>query len=158
MNASPDEQHTKQRILETIAALYDSISFPPGGKPDWARLRSLMVTHSQLIPVRLATPAGLRILALDEFIRLSDDTFAGPPYATTGFCERQIAAKVVEFGAIAHVFSSYESLSWDRATRFGRGINSIQLYDAEGAWRCLNIFWDAEKDGLTIPGKYLRND
>ena len=35
------------------------------------------------------------------------------------------------------------------------GINSIQLFNDGKRWWVMNIMWDAERPGLTIPGQYL---
>jgi hypothetical protein len=37
-----------------------------------------------------------------------------------------------------------------------RGINSIQLFNDGTRWWVVNIFWDSERQGLTIPDKYLK--
>ena len=61
------------------------------------------------------------------------------------------------FGAVAHVFSTYESRTLVELILkpFTRGINSIQLFFDGKRWWTVTIFWDSERPGQAIPVEYL---
>ncbi|MFT7665504.1 MAG: hypothetical protein ACI87A_003742, partial [Planctomycetota bacterium] len=63
--------------------------------------------------------------------------------------------KVEQFGHIAHVFSTYESVAEPGGEPFDRGINSFQLMRDENRWWVITIYWDRESEANPIPAKYL---
>ena len=65
----------------------------------------------------------------------------------------ETARRIDVFGNMAHVWSVYEARTHpDDAEPERRGINSIQLYrDEHGRWSILNMIWDNERPGLTVP-------
>ncbi len=151
--AKPDDVKSMDAIL---AAIYDTISGPAGGR-DWDRLRSLFHADARLIPcVRAAQeqdkPAiRARVLTVEEFIKIIE-----PRVKAEGFFEREIARRVERFGAVAHVFSTYESRhAANDPQPFVRGINSIQLFFDGTRWWTVTIFWDSERPGQAIPQDYL---
>ena len=104
--ARPDDVKSIDAI---IAALYDVIS-GPAGERDWDRLRSLFYSEARLIPCVRATqeeakpPNTARVLTVEDYIKRAE-----PRFKVNGFFEREIARRVERFGAVAHVFSTYES-------------------------------------------------
>jgi len=151
--AKPDDVKSMDAIL---AAIYDTISGPAGAR-DWDRLRSLFHADARLIPCgRVAQGQAnptmrARVLTVEEFIKLVE-----PRVKTEGFFEREIARRVDRFGAVAHVFSTYESRHAALDPQpFVRGINSIQLFFDGTRWWTVTIFWDSERPGQSIPTEYL---
>jgi hypothetical protein len=153
--ARPDDVKSIDTIL---AALYDTISGPAGGR-DWDRLRSLFYAGARLIPCGKVPqnqgggePAvAAHVLTVEEFIKRAE-----PGVKAQGFLEREIARRVERFGAIAHVFSTYESRhAASDPQPFVRGINSIQLFFDGSRWSVVTIFWDSERAGQSIPEEYL---
>jgi hypothetical protein len=154
--AVPARARDVESIDAIIAALYDSISGPPGRR-DWDRIRSLFHPGARLIPCFPTTPdqergpSSCRVLTIDEFIKAIERSVK-----EQGFFEREIARRVERFGAIAHVFSTYESRRSEKdAQPFVRGINSIQLFFDGKRWWTVTIFWDGERPGQPIPVEYL---
>lgn len=136
-----------------IAALYDVISGPAGQKRDWNRFRSLFYPGARLIPTGHPAngPARATVLTPDEFAARS-----APALEQRGFFERELSRTVEQFGSVTHAFSTYDSKNkLEDPAPFARGINSIQLLNDGSRWWVMTIFWDAERPGLTIPGKYL---
>ncbi|WP_165226715.1 hypothetical protein [Aquisphaera insulae] len=132
--------------------LYGVISGPAGPR-DWDAFRKLFVPGARLIPTvrRNGEAPSARVLTVDEFADR-----AGANSLKEGFFEREIARRVDRFGAIAHVFSTYESRhAKEDAKPFSRGINSIQLLDDGHRWWVVTIFWDAERPGTPLPSEYL---
>jgi hypothetical protein len=142
-----------------LAAVYASISGPPGEARDWKRFQSLFVPDAKLIPVRVlpgspdpAHPStDATYMSVEDYIKR-----ASGGMTTNGFYERSIHNEVQQFGAIAQVFSTYESRhKADDPQPFARGINSFQLLkDGERYW-VVNIYWQAERPDSPIPQQYL---
>jgi hypothetical protein len=151
--AKPEDVGTMDAI---IAAVYAAISGPAGGR-DWDRLRSLFHPSARLIPC-VPSPQGkeqglkaTRVFTVEEFIKVIE-----PRVKAEGFYEHEIARRVERFGAVAHVFSTYESRHAEGDPKpFTRGINSIQLFFDGKRWWTVTIFWDSETPGQAIPGEYL---
>jgi len=135
-----------------IAAVYDVISGPKGQKRDWQRMRSLFVPGARLIPAH-AGKDGLvatRMLGVEDYIQRATPALEGQ-----GFFERETHRAVERFGAIAQVFSTYESRhAADDAEPFERGINSFQLLFDGQRWWVVDIYWQAASADLPIPKQY----
>lgn len=135
-----------------ITALYETISGPAGQERQWDRFRSLLAPGAQLIPIAVTpdtTYAAFR--SAEDYIKM-----ANPYFLKNGFFEVEIARKSEQFGTILHAFSTYESRNKaDDPEPFARGINSIQLMHDGDRWWIINIMWDSERPGLTIPDTYL---
>jgi hypothetical protein len=137
-----------------IASLYDVISGPAGQARDWNRFRSLFAPGARLIPTRHVpnAPARTAVMTPDEYAQR-----AARGLTNNGFFEHEIGRSMDRFGAIAQVFSAYESKrAASDAKPFARGINSIQLFDDGTRWYVVTIFWDSELPDHPIPDKYLR--
>jgi hypothetical protein len=91
------------------------------------------------------------LLDLDGFIERVQ-----PHFEANGFYEKEIARHTEQFGQIAHVWSTYESRHHpDDPQPFGRGINSIQLFNDGRRWWIVSIYWQQETAAHPIPQKYL---
>lgn len=139
-------------IEALVPALYASISGPAGQRRDWARVRSLFHRHHAMLPL-VRGQAGLQAVSLtiDDYVQR-----AGAMLERDGFFEQEIARQVLQFGDLAHVWSTYEvrrSLA-DEAPLL-RGINSIQLVREGGRWWVLTIGWEQEADAGPIPPAFL---
>ena len=136
-----------------ITALYDVISGPAGQARDWDRFMALFHPNARLIPTgrrqdgsngsNVIDPAGYR-------------ERAGPQLEQGGFFEIEIARRTEQFGAIAHVWSTYETRRTEADPQpFMRGINSIQLFWDGQRWWVLSIFWSPEGPSQPLPACYL---
>ncbi len=151
VQANPDDVKSMDAILH---ALYDVISGPAGKERDWNRMRSLFHPDARLIPTGKRpgeTQARARVLTVDQYIER-----ASPIFAKEGFYESEQSRKVEQFGAIAQVFSTYESRHAKEEKPFQRGINSIQLLNDGSRWWVMNVFWLAETPETPIPEQYLK--
>lgn len=138
-----------------IDALYEAISFPPGGRPDWDGLRELFAPGGRLIPPKSKTGALAQALDVEGFIAFGDRVFEEGEMRSKGFYENDTHRVIETFGDIAHVFSTYESrFARDDPAPFERGINSIQLIRDGDRWKALTIFWEIESGENPIPERY----
>jgi hypothetical protein len=140
-------------IDSIISVLYASISGGAGVKRDWSRFLSLFAPGARLIPTG-RRPDGtqvMRSMTPEEY-----STTIGPQLEASGFFEREIGRETAQFGAVAHVFSAYDSKRLETDPQpFARGINSIQLFNDGRRWWVVTIFWDSERPDNMIPPKYL---
>ena len=147
--ARPEDVGSLEAILKS---LYDSISGPAGSR-DWNRLRGLFLPGARLIPTvhKGDGTTAARVLTVEEFIQAVE-----PRVKQEGFFEQEIHSRIERFGAVAHVFSTYESRhALTDGKPFARGINSIQLFFDGHRWWIVTVFWDSERPNQQIPASEL---
>lgn len=135
-----------------MKAYYDVVTVKKGEKANYERDSLLHWPNVNVGSVNMnkAGKPVFHYISLKEFHRLSD-----PFIEKEGFYEREISRKVDHFGAIYHVFSTYESRAAADSPVTERGINSIELYfDGTRFW-ILGWFYDSERKGNPIPPEYL---
>ena len=156
--AAPGDVDTVDHL---VAALYDVISGPPTKPRDWQRFRSLFLPSGRMGVIRpdMAAANG-KPARVSDVIFLTPEQYVerdDPYFKANGFFERGIANRVEQFGNLTSVWSTYESRhAAGDAKPFARGINSLQIVHAQGRYWVASIMWDDERDGLTLPEKYLR--
>ena len=167
MNSNKNEIKSKQNthhlyladvvsINAIVMALYEAISFPPGGQPNYDRLRSLFVPDGRLIPPLLNGRVPVEVIDLETFISRSMVNVQTSELGRRGFHEKEISRFTEAFGNIAHVFSTYEArFTKNETVPLARGINSIQLVTDGKRWWVLTVFWVDESADRLIPEKYL---
>jgi DNA-binding beta-propeller fold protein YncE len=142
-----------ESIDAIIAALYDVISGPKGQKRDWNRFLGLFAPGARLMATgrRADGTRVVRMMTPEEYAANSGGLEAN------GFFEREIGRETEMYGAIAQVFSAYDSKrTLQDAQPFARGINSIQLVNDGKRWWVFSILWDPERPDQQIPERYLR--
>ncbi|MDP9081150.1 MAG: hypothetical protein M3O71_27350 [Bacteroidota bacterium] len=136
-----------------IKAYYDVVTVKKGGKVFFER-DSLIHWPGVLVGAVSVSKSGKSVMhsfTLKEYHRLSD-----PLLEKDGFYEREISRKVEKFGAIYHVWSTYESRNEAGEPIIERGINSIELfYDGIRFW-IMGWIYDGERKNNPIPAEYLK--
>ena len=144
-----------QSLDAMVRAIYDVISGPPGAR-DWNRFNSLFTKDARLIAVRVPKEGGKPDLAV--MTPAGYAARAGKYFLEHGFFEHELSRKADSYGAMTHIYSTYESREIKDGKPIDRGINSMEFfYDGE-RWWCVEIYWDAERPGNPIPEKYLESD
>jgi hypothetical protein len=135
-----------------LAALYAVISGDAGQARDWDRFRHLFHPSARLMPTAIRDGVGvLTPLTPQDYVDR-----AGPNLVRDGFHEREIARRTETFGAVTHVWSTYEARrSQTDAQPFLRGVNSIQLFNDGARWWVVSVYWQAETPTLPLPAEYL---
>jgi hypothetical protein len=146
--ASPKDVQSLDAI---VAAIYDVISGPPGAR-DWNRFNSLFAKDARLIAVRMPKD-GKPSLAVMTPKDYADR--AGSYFIEHGFFEHELSRKTDSFGAMTHIYTTYESRETKDGKPIDRGINSMEFFYDGQRWWCVEIYWDAERPGNPIPEKYL---
>jgi len=134
---------TRNELLNhTLKALYECISFPEGGEPNWDRMDVVFLPDARLTRI---TPEGIEHFVLADFKAMAAEMLARGVY--TCFFETEVARRAQTFGSLAHVLSAYETKrSGDARSCLARGVNSIQLIWSGSAWQVLSLLWDEETD------------
>ena len=144
-----------QGLDAMVAAIYDVISGPPGAR-DWNRFNSLFAKDARLIAVRVPKEGGKPDLAV-----MTPAGYAargGKYFLEHGFFEQELSRKTDSYGAMTHIYSTYESRETKDGKPIDRGINSMEFFFDGERWWCVEIYWDAERPGNPIPEKYLGSD
>lgn len=136
-----------------VARLYELISGPADQERPWETVRTLFLPEA-LLHSELTLPDGTRQSGnwtVDEFCAA-----AAKEYRTSGFWEREVAARSERWGNIAHVWSTYESrVGSPGSDPAGRGINSVQLLRKDGKWRIASLVFQIERGTEGIPERYV---
>jgi hypothetical protein len=149
--AKPEDVKSLDAI---VAAVYDVISGPPGER-DWNRFNSLFAKDARLIAVRMAKDGGkpsLVVMTPGDYAQ-----HAGDYFKQHGFFEHELSRKTDSFGAMTHIYTTYESRETKDGKPIDRGINSMEFFFDGQRWWCVEIYWDSERPGNPIPEKYLTN-
>jgi len=137
-----------------IKAYYDVVTVKKGEKVSYQRDSCLHVPNASVGMARKDKDgkATVRLITLRQFHEASDAYLE-----KDGFTEKEISRKVENFGAVYHVWSTYETRNTVDGPIIDRGINSIELYfDGTRFW-ILSWVFDAESKENPIPKKYLQN-
>jgi hypothetical protein len=81
---------------------------------------------------------------------------ASDPLLRRGFFEKEIHRVTRQYGAIAHVWSTYESRATEDGPVLDRGINSIELHFDGTRWWIAGAQWFTETKEHPIPAEYLQ--
>lgn len=136
-----------------IKAYYDVVTIKKGEKVSYQRDSCL---HAPNAVVGFARSnkngkADLKLVSLKKFHEDSDAMLE-----KDGFYEKELARRVENYGAIYHVWSTYESRNNAEGPVLERGINSIQLFfDGVRFW-ILSWTVNNETKELPMPKKYLK--
>lgn len=133
--ARPEDVATPEAI---VAATYAILSGPASEPRDWARLRSLFAPGARLMPMATVDNGGreLEIFDVDGYIASRTPLLAG-----MNFYETEVAHRLERDGAVAHLWSRFESRRAPGGPVFMRGVNSVQLVYLEGRWWVVSILW-----------------
>ncbi|MHC4422364.1 MAG: Cif family virulence factor, partial [Planctomycetota bacterium] len=118
---------------------------------DWDRFLALFMPEARFVRAGGAGAAPI-VLTPEQFVAANRRYFE-----RGGYFERSVHEHVDAFGAIAHVFSAYESRrSAEDEKPYSRGINSFQVIASGDRWWIVAITWDYERaDGPDIPPEFL---
>jgi hypothetical protein len=140
-----------QSLDAIVAAIYDVISGPAGAR-DWNRFNSLFAKDARLIAVRVPKEGKPTLMVMTP---AGYAERGGAYFLEHGFFEHELSRKTDSFGAMTHIYTTYESRETKDGKPIDRGINSMEFFFDGERWWCVEIYWDAERPGNPIPEKYL---
>lgn len=135
--------------LDQLIKAVDAAVSGPANK-DRTCFRALFLPETRLIPLRHLPDGSFQphVLTVDDWI----DAVA--KRGNESFTEKQVKVATETYGHLAHLWSTYETIGPD-GKMMDRGINSIQAVFDGKRWRIIQIVWQAESPGETVPEKYL---
>ncbi len=147
------QPHPKAEDVETLdgimKAYYEVVSGATGSIPDWDRDLSIHIPDAQVIIMSDDGNGNVvpnRMTIAGFHARIGD-------VRQSGFFEYEIHREVQQYGAMTHIWSTYEWKTEEDGPVGGRGINSIQLYnDGSRWWVAAEIFDSRNKP---VPKKYM---
>jgi len=140
----------EKAINQVVKDAYAFISFEKGTTLDYEALRAIFTADATLYNFR---GDSLAFSNIDDFIAGFKASIDGGEMIA--FNEVELAGKTEYFGKIGHRISAYASY-FDGADEIGeKGVNSFQVLEVNGKWLINSIIWDVEKDGQSIPERYL---
>ena len=131
-------------IDDVIAAMYDSMCFEEGARPDWERQSALFAPRARLVRV---TDEG--VFEFDPLSFRSDLETKISAGVIPSFWEGELWHDSRVFGDIAHVLSVYETRPSLDAPANGRAVKSIQLFRRDGRWWISAMIW--RRGGVATP-------
>lgn len=134
-----------------VNAFFRAVSFEAGHTPAYDAVYDLFIVYANIIRNNGPVPETMTV---SEFITSRQAAFdAG---SLTQFREAELKDITEIFGNVAHRLSSYEKDGVrDGAAFSGRGVIFTQFIRTETGWKISAMAWDDERDGLTIPERYL---
>lgn len=135
-------------IDSAIAALYETVSFEPGQRPDWTRMDEIFAPGARMVRV---TDDGVFELDVATFMTNFESMIDSGDLPS--FWEGEIWRETRLFLDMAHVLSAYETRWTKSGPLINRGVNSIQLFRRNGEWRISAMIWRRDGKDVKIPEK-----
>lgn len=134
---------TADRVVD---AMYASMSFERGERPDWQQQAAVFAEDARLVRVNddgvfEFNPATFRA-NLEAMIESG---------ALPSFWEGELWRETFAFGDVAQVLSAYEMRTSRGGDLIARAVKSIQLYRKDGHWRISAMLWRRENEDLVVP-------
>lgn len=129
-----------------VDAMYASMSFERGERPDWQLQSEVFAGSARLVRVN---DDGVFEFDPGSFRRNFEamiDSGSMP-----SFWEGEIWRQTFELGDVAQVLSAYEMRTCRGGQLIARAVKSIQLYRSEGTWRISAMLWRREGREIVVP-------
>jgi len=127
---------------EIITAMYASMCFERGGRPDWQRQAEVFAPGARLVRVN---DSG--VFEFDPRTFRRDYEAMIESGSLPSFWEGEVWRETREFGDVAHVLSGYEMRNARGGELVARAVKSIQLFKRDGRWWISAMLW--RRLGLT---------
>ena len=138
-----------QTLDGIMKAYYEVVSGPAGSFPDKERDFAIHIPDAQVII--MADDGKGNVIPNRMTIAQFHERFSEA--RETGFFEYEISRETSQYGAMTHIWSTYEWKATQDGPVGGRGINSIQLYhDGHRWWIAAEIFDTRNKP---VPEQYM---
>jgi hypothetical protein len=148
-HAQAPETETAPGSPETaVRTVYDLVSWNAGEMAEWDAVRAVFVPEAVII---LRYPQGLTSFSVETFVQDFIDFAGRADVESSGFRETVVAARVWEFGDIAHVVTVYEASIPGRDRPPTRGVDSWSLTRVEDTWKVVSVVNELPGPGRDIP-------
>ena len=130
---------------EIITAMYETVSYPDGGHPDWDREAQIFVPGARLVRMN---DTGVYEFDLKNY-RVDFEKMIAKNELPS-FWEGEIWREERVFLDMAHVLSAYETKRTPDGPVVNRGVNSIQLFRKDRRWWISAMIWRREGANVKI--------
>lgn len=145
-------QSVESELKRLIDDFLDAVSFTPGQRPRYERIRELFVPEGHLIkaseqPPDISTPEQF-IAPRQHMVDMG---------RLTSFRESELHSTTEVFGNIAHRLSMYEKTGVMSGAAFQAiGVISAQFILTSRGWKMSSMAWDDERPGLSLADRFSR--
>jgi len=139
---------TAQSVVEE---LYKLVTFDPGVKPDWDRVRALFIDEAVIVIRTSRTETS--VFSVDGFIGDFVTFIENANVEKTGFVERIIRTKSMVFGDIAHILVLYEANIPGSQRGPQPGVDSFQLIRRNGRWWIASVVNEIPTANRPLPAE-----
>jgi hypothetical protein len=145
-----DDSQVTSELKRLVDEFFRAVSFEPGAKPSYERIRGLFIEPGLLIK---NSGASAEISTLGQFIAPRQASVDSGEL--TQFHEAELSATTEIFGNIAHRFSGYVKSGTLKGAAFeAKGLCSTQFVRTPAGWKMSSMAWDDERDGLRLAPQY----
>ncbi len=136
---------------EAIVSAFFASGSGPAGPRDFERMRSLFAPGARLITIRRppAATATPNSRSIDQYVDESRSYLAA-----NGNFESIKKVWIEQYANLAHVFCSFEARKSPSGEVSYRGVGSFQLMWDGSRWWILTAYWQGERPGEPLPGRY----
>ena len=146
MNDMQSRATVKSELDRLTKEFFRSVSFEPGGTPDYQHIHALFVAQGLLI--KNVTPKP-EISTVSQFIAPRHESVRAGEL--TDFQESELYETTEIFGNVAHRFSAYTKSGTLKGSPFSaKGMISTQFIRTPEGWRVSSMAWDDERPGLQL--------
>ena len=128
-----------------IGAMYESVCFEGGARPDWNRQLEIYAPGARMVRVN---DAGVFEFDMESYRVNFEEMIASGEMPS--FWEGELWRETRQFGDVAHVLSAYETRRTREGELLNRGVNSIQLFRRDGRWWISAMIWRREGRDVRI--------
>ena len=147
-----DDLHAIDTIIQD---LYSSVSFGPGGGPNWEEFGALVRPDAIFVATERG-PTPTKYMSMQGFRQDWVDFMAEvPAVVERGFHENVVRHQTAVFGNVAHSFVVFKPRIGpgdDRPVILG--VDSIQLIRDQGRWWVASITTQFETKELKVPDRF----
>jgi hypothetical protein len=138
-------------INQLVTNFYEGISFDNRRVPKLADLKHLFFGDGILINNSFAKPL---VFTLESFVQALESQAAEGNIQQ--FLQREVNATTEVYCKVGQRISVYEyNFADTESERLPRGVNYIQVVQADGEWKILSMAWCDENENRLIPEEYL---
>ena len=128
------------QVETTVLALYNVLS-GPAGRRDWRQFEGLFAPDARIVI------AGTAPMTTKEYV----ERFT-PKFNAAGWFERPVATRVMLYGDVAQVWSTYEGREASNQERpSARGVLGVQLVRIGGEWKVQSLVRQEEDAAHPLP-------
>ena len=134
---------------KTVQRLYDLVTFEAGTTPDWDEVRSLFIKEAVIVlrtswdSCTVFTLEGL----VGDFVNFIEQANV----ESTGFSEKILNMKTLEFGNMANILVLYEAYIPGSERPPGKGVDNFSLIKKKGRWWIISVTNELPTPDRPIP-------